>query len=433
MNTFNIEMLHHVCQNITTIAAADIMKGNKQRKVPIKQVNTLLAAHLDIAVNARVMLTTNLDVSDGLSNGVIGTVTQISMRKSLFSQPESICVQFDNKAVGRSTRLQNQHSIGSDVVLIKPHAELFQFEGSPITRYQYPLKLAWACTVHKTQGMTLKSAAVSLKYTFLAGMAYVAMSRVSSLAGLYLKDFEDKYVYCDTEVTQSMSRMPSLHISSMPLVKCIMQPVKLTIVAQNIHSIKKHLEDVTKHPELMRADLLVFSESWLSRRINNAAVALPDFREPLRSDRQSESGRGGVAVYVKDHLPVPKQHPTEQAEGLETVLVEIQNTFVLAVYRSPSIATSLLSTNLVKIIRDIPLHMPTIVCGDFNIDVFAHTNDVEVPALHDFQQIIKDPTYCAGSHRSLLDHIYVRNCTIHNSGVLCTYFSDHDPTFVQIK
>lgn len=248
-----MEMLHDVCQNITTIAAADIMvKGNKQRKTPINQANTLLTGHLDIAVNARVMLTTNLDVSDGLSNGVVGTVTQISLRKSPFNQPESICVQFDNKAVGRSTRLQNPHSIGSDVVLIKPHAERFRFEGSLITRYQYPLKLAWACTVHKTQGMTLESAAVSLKNTFLAGMAYVAMSRVSSLAGLYLKDFEDKYVYCDKEVTQSMSRMPSLDISSMPLVKCIAQPVKLTLVAQNIHSINKHLEDVTNHPELMR-------------------------------------------------------------------------------------------------------------------------------------------------------------------------------------
>jgi very-short-patch-repair endonuclease len=67
---------------------------------------------------------------------------------------------------------------------------------------QYPLRLAWAITVHKSQGMSLDEAVISLGETFEFGQGYVALSRLRSLEGLYLKSFNQKSLQVNPAVCE---------------------------------------------------------------------------------------------------------------------------------------------------------------------------------------------------------------------------------------
>jgi len=65
---------------------------------------------------------------------------------------------------------------------------------------QVPLKLAWAVTIHKSQGMTLDKAVIDLSKSFVEGQGYVALSRVKSLDGLYLLGFNHTALQVHNEI-----------------------------------------------------------------------------------------------------------------------------------------------------------------------------------------------------------------------------------------
>ncbi len=73
-------------------------------------------------------------------------------------------------------------------IYVEPHSWSINEDGKIRAEVsQLPLRLAWAITIHKSQGMSLDAAEVDLSKAFTPGMGYVALSRVRSLDGLYLQ------------------------------------------------------------------------------------------------------------------------------------------------------------------------------------------------------------------------------------------------------
>lgn len=78
------------------------------------------------------------------------------------------------------------------VINVSPDSWTIDDEDQVLARInQIPLRLAWAITVHKSQGMSLDRAIIDLSQAFSYGMGYVALSRLTSLKGLYLSGLND--------------------------------------------------------------------------------------------------------------------------------------------------------------------------------------------------------------------------------------------------
>jgi hypothetical protein len=76
---------------------------------------------------------------------------------------------------------------------------------------QLPLRLAWAFTIHKSQGVTLEIAEMDIgSRVFECGQTYVALSRVKSLSGLYLSGFNPTKIKTNPRVLAFYERMPAL-------------------------------------------------------------------------------------------------------------------------------------------------------------------------------------------------------------------------------
>nr|XP_055041698.1 LOW QUALITY PROTEIN: uncharacterized protein LOC129429201 [Misgurnus anguillicaudatus] len=235
VDKYNIERLHECCPDAISINAQDYIRNSKtgrmERKVGYhtKVFNSCLSKCISLGVGARVMLKKNIDVADGLVNGAFGTVVHISesQKKGEDNEdlPSAIHVEFDNPIVGKIQRHRTRQTFSQNSTVINVQEDQVTNDGG--IRRQFPLRLAWACTVHKVQGLTVDKAVVSLNKIFTAGQAYVALSRVRSLDGLIIEDFKDVVIFCNDKIELALKDMPKLTLEKYTFSKSLEMKSKL--------------------------------------------------------------------------------------------------------------------------------------------------------------------------------------------------------------
>ncbi|MFW9930723.1 MAG: AAA family ATPase, partial [Candidatus Thorarchaeota archaeon] len=157
-------------------------KPNKEKQQKLI-MNKMVPISIKLRIGAQVMLRKNIDVIRGLVNGSRGIVQEI--------RGEEIRVRFVN----------NREE------WIEYSSWEYEDSESIFIRKQIPLILAWAITIHKSQGCTLDYAICNIgKNIFTEGQGYVALSRVRNLKGLFLQDFEISSIKVNEEALEySMS------------------------------------------------------------------------------------------------------------------------------------------------------------------------------------------------------------------------------------
>jgi len=171
---YNINKLHSINRPIATIKA--IHSGTNASKASSEDAGGLDPT-VHLAHGACVMLTINLWVEVGLVNGALGSVVCVCNKEGGSpALPLAVMVKFDK---------YSSPTLFDGTLPITPVRHTWSSSGIQHSRLQILLKLAWAMTIHKAQGLTLDKIVVDIgKKEFSSGLTYVACSRVRCIKDL---------------------------------------------------------------------------------------------------------------------------------------------------------------------------------------------------------------------------------------------------------
>ena len=399
---------------------------------------------LELAIGARVMLVYNVDTSDGLVNGVIGEVQAV--KKNSCDKIATVLVKFDNPDVGKhailSSPWKQEFPNGVPIMRHEGKYEKAGKKGAQISRYQFPLTLAWAVTIHKCQGLTVDNIVVSMRGAcrFGNGQAYVAFSRVKTLEGLYISSFDVKGIRTNKQLFQEMTEMRQNKIKFKHLPHLMTLCNKISIGHLNIHYFLDKIKDLQSKPvkDLMnKVDVMCFTETYLRREdiiiefLNTHHYE--HFSNTIDESTEQKGNHGLMICAASPFDPKEIETITTELESKTIVLTSTMSRLVVTlIYRPPSLPMNQFRVKLESLLNVLPLNVPTIILGDFNDNLIdtKESNITKLMMTHGLRQMVSKATTDSGS---CLDHIYFNKdieCFIDIQDI---YFSDHDATFITLK
>ena len=276
VSEYNVTKLHSNDQPVAVIKA--VHSGAGAIKASADDAGGLEPV-VCLAHGARVMLTTNLWVQVGLVNGAMGTVVAICYDDAGESPPRlpvAVTVRFDSFS---------GPTLSDGSVPITPLHRTWLSTDKTCSRLQLPLKLAWAVTIHKCQGMTLNKAVVDLgKKEFSAGLTFVACSRVRQLKDLlFVTPFPFQRV---ANLASSYRHSERLHEEKRLQTLCNKQlsgevisstsPVHVMDMCESTNLVAAEAETTSIEPKIPMCEAQVdrvscISQSALSHSLNVAA------------------------------------------------------------------------------------------------------------------------------------------------------------------
>ena len=413
-----------------SISIPDYLMLNKTANLPAK---------LKVCVGARVMLTDNISISDRLINGSIGTVKylQIPRSKPLLGK---ILVKFDDENAGNSLKDRRLRGEFKECVPISAKAKHFPFTKGKTTitaqRKQFPMILAHAITIHKSQGSTLEYMKGDLDQTTQSGKGtvpvnqgqfYTLLSRAKSRDKVQLLNFKPDHIKVNKPALIEINRMreESLFSWQHPLLKMSGSSMCLF----NIRSWNAHIEHfLSDNIYTSNCSLLCFTETHCN---NGHMKHLAELQEGW-NDIHKQTLHGLAICYRESDVKIIEEIQTTNTLEILPVLVEIRNECILIVlvYRTPGPLGTFIN-DLIEQLRDLPTQHRVIILGDFNADQMLPANEETfVPLIEEFN-LKQRSHYSTHIHGGILDLVF----DDHNSEPVSwipSPYSDHFVLLIQI-
>ncbi|KAA3650932.1 MAG: helicase [Bacteroidetes bacterium] len=256
-------------------------KGN-EKLVETLNNSVLAPENLELKIGAKVMFVKN-NLEKGYVNGSLGTV-----------------LGFTDDGFP-SVKLLN----GKTIKVEEENWSIIDDHGKTLASYnQIPLRLAWAITVHKSQGMTLEAAEIDLSKTFETGQGYVALSRLKKLENLRLLGLNTMALKVDSLAHKADKRFKELatiideELSAEELLKEAPLFVKKCDGISDLKELKKH-----------KAKLREKKIKGSSARISTYEISYGYLKQNMPLAEIAEK-RGMALSTISGHLiKVKKDHP----------------------------------------------------------------------------------------------------------------------------
>jgi exonuclease III len=414
---------------VTAICLHKTMKNFNPPEGKAGEVNkTPFQKELRVKVGAKVMLTYNVDTSDGLTNGARGEL--IGIIKDAKGNISKIVVKFERETVGKEKRIQNsgicqKYPGGTPIEKVNFPFSISKSKTSVIntaTVIQFPLRLAFASTAHKIQGATIpkpQKVIINVTDTFAAAMVYVMLSRVCTLEQIFiLNEFKESKMYPNLKALEELHRLDQISLNKNQSEWEKSDMGNLRISSLNCRSLGKHYPDISSDALLLKSDIIYLQETWIEDDESADNLQIPKYQLHLNS-----CGKGkGIATYFKNDI-FTKEIDVKKAD-MQMSKFSSPSLDVISLYRSQK-ANYMELNQSIDALTD--KDKPQLILGDFNFCYLENSSNATKKYLNEnnFKQLFTEPTHIEGH---LLDQAHLRD----NKGILeatsevhSKYYTDH--------